>query len=354
MDIQRSGMELVRTLHTCIKIALSTFLAWLLLDQTIRMAELGSVLPEHYSKQNDQRQSAPYIEFKGAPGRLDHDRYGYRWVPETVDDEALRISFFGGSTGYQGEPPIPTLLQDKLSKKLGMPVQVANFSVVSSNHRQHLHNIIESRDIYEPDIVIFYGGYNETLQTAYYDPRPGYPYNFYYRDETHPLRQLLIRYSPTFYMLEELLTKHNMGGITCLNRLRHAEMPLSDHWNKRVIENYMDTLELAGNVTHAFASEKCSRGTFFFFYQPYQVPANFQFTHSSVRKMIAASIYGHDISDTFEKYGMTASNIYTDIVHVTQEGRNSVAEEMAEKLIGDNRFLACLNRASDKVAELQK
>ena len=205
-------MKITETLRTYARITLSTFLIWLLADQLIRITGIGSVLPEHYSKQNFQRQAAPYIEFKGAPNKLDHDRYGYRRVPDAVREDSLKISFFGGSTGYQGEPPIPVLLEEKLTKKLGRPVQVANFSVVSSNHRQHLHNIIESREFFKPDIVIFYGGYNETLQSAFYDPRPGYPYNFYYRNETSPFRQILVRYSPTFFMLEELLTKNESAG----------------------------------------------------------------------------------------------------------------------------------------------
>jgi len=78
---------------------------------------------------------------------------------------------------------------------LGIVVFMANYSVVSSHHRQHLHGIIEYLPPFEPDVVIFYGGYNETLQSAYYDPRPGYPYNYFYRSETKPFFKLLLENS---------------------------------------------------------------------------------------------------------------------------------------------------------------
>jgi hypothetical protein len=258
-------------------------------------------------------------------------------------EDSLKISFFGGSTGYQGEPPIPALLEEKLSNKLGRPVQVANFSVVSSNHRQHLHNIIESREFFKPDIVIFYGGYNETLQSAFYDPRPGYPYNFYYRNETSPFRQLLVRYSPTFFMLEELLTKQGVGGITGLTRLRKAEMPLSEQWNVRIIDKYLETLDLATDVTSAFKSDKCTDGVFFFFYQPYQVPDDFLATHASIREQVKHSEYGYDISNIFEKSNMSNISVYTDIVHVRQTGRTAVANEMTALLSSDSRLLNCFD-----------
>ena len=60
-----------------------------------------------------------------------------------------------------------------------MNVGVYNFGSVSSNHSQHVHRLIEFSDRYSFDLVIFYGGGNETFQYANYDPRPGYPYIFF-------------------------------------------------------------------------------------------------------------------------------------------------------------------------------
>ena len=100
-----------RRLRATGRIVIITFLVWFVTDQSIRIFNIASVMPAHFNRQNEQRQPAPYIEFKGAPGRLDHDRYGYRWVPDTVEAGALKIAFFGGSTGYNGDPPIASLIE---------------------------------------------------------------------------------------------------------------------------------------------------------------------------------------------------------------------------------------------------
>ena len=42
-----------------------------------------------------------------------------------------------------------------------------NFSSVSSNHNQHLHRLLKYTDL-NFDLVIFYGGFNETIQTYLY------------------------------------------------------------------------------------------------------------------------------------------------------------------------------------------
>lgn len=327
----------IHWINTISRILLITFLVWLVTDQLLRVFHIASVFPEHYDKQNDQRKPAPYIEFKGAPGKLDHDRYGYRWVPDTIDPEAIQIAFFGGSTGYQGDPPIPSLVESRLNAA-GIRTQVANFSVVSSNHRQHLHNILESRDLFKPDVVIFYGGYNETLQSAYYDPRPGYPYNFFYRNETSPLNQLLIRYSPTFFLIDKALTSRGIDGLTPLAALRRQQQPFSKKWNQAIMDKYFDTMNLAHSITGAFESTHCPKPVFLFFYQPYQVPAEFMQVHNAIRKKIGAYSYGYDVSDTFEKRNM---DVFTDIVHVRQDGREAVAEEITGLLKSNAEFLQC-------------
>jgi hypothetical protein len=323
---------------TTARILVITLLVWLAADQLLRVFNIGSVMPTHYDRQNEQRTPAPYIAFKGAPDRLDHDHFGYRWVPEAEDPDAIKIAFFGGSTGYQGDPPIPSLLESRLNAGGRSRVQVANFSVVSSNHRQHLHNIIESRSLFRPDVVIFYGGYNETLQPAGYDPRPGYPYNFFYRNETPPLNQWLIRYSPTFFLIDKLLTGHGIDGLTPLAALRRQQQPFSAHWDRAIIRNYFDTLELARTVSGAFPSPHCGKTLFLFFYQPYQVPAKFLPVHNEIRSSIGRYSYGYDLSDTFRKRGL---DVFTDIVHVTQPGREAISAEMAGRLLTNAEFLHC-------------
>ena len=42
------------------------------------------------------------------------------------------------------------------------------------------------------DLVIFYGGWNETVAQAAYDPRPGYPLNFFYIHDGSHWKKFLI------------------------------------------------------------------------------------------------------------------------------------------------------------------
>lgn len=332
----------IHQIKTYLKIGLMTLLIWAFLDQFLRLSNVGAVLPEHYDKQNLQRKATPYIEFKGAPNKLDHDQHGYRWLPKTVDDRSIKIAFFGGSTGYQGDPPIALILESLLNQTANPRVQVANFSVVSSNHRQHLHNIIESRVLFEPDLIIFYGGYNETVQSGFYDPRPGYPYNYYYRNETPPLNQLLIRYSPTFYLIDKILTRHGLGGLTPLAELKTAEQPFSPQWNEKIVSKYFETLDLAQRITGSFESAHCGKALFRFFYQPFQVPKQFLHAHEMIRSKIPSRDFGFDVSDTLAKRNL--GDVYTDVVHLKQIGNQAIAEEIAARLLHDAGFARCMRQ----------
>jgi hypothetical protein len=152
--------------------------------------------PRHYEEENIERFPSPYIEFTGKPNVKDHNEFGFRGDSfAKVAPGVFKIAFWGGSTGYGGSPPITKILERELINRLKQSVFVANYSVVSSNHRQHLHGVIEFLPQFKPDLIIFYGGYNETIQTAFYDPRPGYPYNYFYRSETTPFVKLLLRNS---------------------------------------------------------------------------------------------------------------------------------------------------------------
>ena len=76
-------------------------------------------------------------------------------------------SFFGGSTGYNGNPPISDLIENLNNI---IKVKTYNFSSVSSNHNQHLHRLLKYSNL-KFDLIIFYGGFNETIQTY---SRPGF------------------------------------------------------------------------------------------------------------------------------------------------------------------------------------
>jgi hypothetical protein len=318
--------------RNAITVAAITIVLLVITDVFIMRWLFGLGLP-YDEAEEFQRSPAPYIYFKGAPNALDHDQWGYRWVPQTVDAAALKVAFFSGSTGYWGDPPIARLLQDRLSERLSRPVVVANFSVVSSNHRMHLHNIIESRSIFLPDLIIFYGGFNETLLAAHYDPRPGYPFNYFFRDETDPFMKLLLRYSAIVGLLEGIYKR-----FTPLTKLYDEYKPLSADWNVAIVEKYIETLTLAKRVTEGFPSERCGTTKFIAFYQPFNVDEQFKAAHAELRIRLSASTLGVDVSDAFDHFG---KEIWYDAVHVKQPANEEMAKVIADAIVEQATVKTC-------------
>lgn len=276
----------------------------------------------HYDKEDLKRYPEPYVMFTGKPGALDHNALGFRGPTlQQADADSLTIVVFGGSTAYAGEPPIATNLGRRLAALTGAKIFVANYAVVSSNHRQHLHAMLEYLVEPTPDIVVFYGGFNETIQSAEYDPRPGYPYNYFYRAETAPALQVLVRYSA---ILGEIDKRY--GWFTGIGRLRAREQPLSPQWNRRIVAKYFETLALARRLAASMPSAHCGKTGFAAFYQPFQVPDKFRDAHAEIRRRIAELPYVFDVSNAYD--GL-ATDPYRDIVHVSQEARNLMADKIA-------------------------
>lgn len=316
-------------------IAIASYLLYIvfiiiIFDVVVLHKILGYGYPRHYNQENIQRHPAPYVEFTGKPDAMGHNEYGF---PGPSLNQArpndLKIAFFGGSTGYQGDPPIPNIVKKELEKLTGMSIFVANYSVVSSNHRQHLHGIIEYLPQFQPDLIVFYGGCNETLQHAHYDPRPGYPYNYFYRAETGPFFKLLMEHSAIIGGLDRKLG----GRLVGLKKLQNEQQPFSDDWNKRIVEKYLETLQLANNVAGTLESKKFGKTKFLAFYQPYQVPDKFRAAHNNIRRQISSIKYAFDVSSEFDALG---EEIYTDYVHVKQPANEvmgaKIAEIIAQKL----------------------
>ena len=320
--------------------AVSTGLvAWVVLDQSLRFI-LPSLAYGDMGTQSDiHRSPLPYIEFSGRPNLRDHDYLGYRSNLE-CGDGGINVAFFGGSTGYNGEPQISEIVQEELQQRLGVPVVVRNFSVVSSNHRQHLHNLLETRSDCEPDLVLFYGGYNEIGQPLFYDPRPNYPFNFYFTEETHPILQWLLRASPTFNTLERVGNVTELFTLTPLHSLRKSVGYKSITWQDSLADGYLETLELAESVSYGFRGQVCGEPTLFrFAYQPFQVPREIAHAHGRIASAIKLHSAGYDLSRTLD--GL--DNAYTDIVHVNQQARNLIGRALSDRLTADEDLMLLLS-----------
>lgn len=321
-----------------------TFILLLIVDQFFAFFRPNFLYPSHYDISNLHRSPKPYIEFAGLPNALDHNEYGYRYKTNHSKED-FNIAFFGGSTGYDGTPPIATLLEGLLREKFDeRKINVANFSVVSSNHRQHIHNIIESNSLFKPDMIIFYGGYNETAQTFFYDPRPGYPYNFFYRAETDSWKKVLLEKSPIANIVNRVGVKYGWFDLTPLSSIQHEVKVLSLEWMNSIHNTYLETLSHGNILAKSFTTNQCSfAGRFKAFYQPYQIPEPLKALDEKIRISIKKISYIHDLSDTYDDF----NHVYTDIVHVSQEGNELMARRIFNLLILDKSLVYCIQNKPD-------
>ncbi len=239
------------------------------------------------------------------------------------DENVIKVAFFGGSTGM---PVSETLFSKRLSELFGQTVEVVNFSCYSSNHTQHLHMILEILHHSTPDIVVFYGGYNETMSQGFYDPRPGYPYSYYYRGELSTIKKLLIENSALIGALEWKYHK-----ITSLSKLREEYKPFSQEWNKSVEDKYFSNLELARRVTESLPSKKYGNTKFIAFYQPYrdEIYPEFSETHNNIRERIKNVSYIVDVHDYYNQFG---TSIYFDDCHVDLQTTNMLVLKLSEEI----------------------
>ena len=286
---------------------------------------------DHLNHSDNLRMPYPYLMFKGRPGYNDHDLNGFRIQSRSAND-SITIAFFGGSTGYMGSPPISELLSQTIRplKK----VRPLNFSVVSSNHNQHLHSLVENSDKYPIDLVVFYGGYNETLQTAFYDSRPGFPYNFNKRHEIKPSLSILYRHSALFNFIADRFGKP---------LLKPEHTPFHRAWNSAIVANYISTITKASRLSSVLTTGRCLK-PFVFVYQPFQkdqsvsVPSSFEKeVNQPIQTFAARSEAGIDLSSVFNQ----DKSVYADIVHLKQRGNRQIAALISQSPQFRQALLSC-------------
>lgn len=284
----------------------------------------------HLDQSNIVRKPYPYLMFKGAPSVLDHNNLGYR-ISDQVTQKTINLALFGGSTGYSGNPPIINIITQKLNASKGaFEYSPLNFSVVSSNHNQHIHSLVENYAKLPLDMIIFYGGYNETLQTAFYDPRPGFPYNYRVRNEMSPEEMLLRKHFELYALKDRYIDKP-------------SPQPFTTDWSNAIVDNYIKTIDTARILSKSLSTGRC-KTAFLFIYQPYQmtedfaVPESFKYlVHQKLKSYANASIDGIDVSDSFDGNAKE----YTDTVHLTQSGKAVVANKILKSNVFREAVKSC-------------
>ena len=297
-----------------------------------------------FNESHLERYVYPYDMFRSKPNVLDHNSNGFRG-PELESfnsDKILKIGFFGGSTGYFGNPSVPKLIEKNL-KKRGIDNVVFNFSSVASNHTQHIHRLVQFLE-WKFDLIIFYGGGNETLGYYYYDTRPGNPYNFFIRNELSPIKHSLIRYSSIFGKIDKI-TGGSISGYKKMIEYRDSDY---DTWIDKISKDYIKKIHIAKQITDgSIKPEICRTSNFLPIIQPINLDFNFnrddfKRDYPKLKKLVDAVIS----NDEFEQIenSLNLTNLidkikFEDELHIHQDSKPVIANEIAlkiEQLINNN------------------
>ena len=291
---------------------------FLILDQTSTFFGFGYKNANYSSE--IYRFPSPYDEFNGKSNVLDHNKYGFRGNEpnQSYKKSEIIISFFGGSTGYNGNPSIIKILSKKLSDNNISNIPL-NFSSVSSNHNQHLHRLVKFSD-FKHDIIIFYGGANEFLQPINHDPRPGYPYNFFVRENLSYLKKFFIKNSGFIGEFDKR-TKFLTGQKKLLDNHKKKY----EEWLEDLYQNYVYTTNTTKKISTILNPNACEKTSFFAFIQPMNpISSEEKITTNFIKEKFRKN----ELVNIYNLMNLSEKLKFIDSAHINQYSKTIVAEEI--------------------------
>jgi hypothetical protein len=211
----------------------------------------------------------------GRPIRLNAE--GFRIEREIVNPkpaDEVRIFVLGGSTVVGGRPvsaTIPAVIEAHLQAN-GLPqARVYNFGVLSFVSGQELSLLVHRLTDLKPDLVIAYDGANDVFGPWFYDPRPGYPFNYVTEEEAMTTLSNAGGDAKTIASLarDSALVQALLGTTDWLDRMRIRLERLrsavnfgSAPWKAAVVDAY------ARNMTAMCRVARANGALFAAFFQP--------------------------------------------------------------------------------------
>ena len=307
------------------------------------------------------RKPKPYVMFGGTengtlPSGVNLNSLGYRGKApsESKEPGEYRVFMLGGSTVVNGNPTIPELLEQEFRQNGFHSVNVYNFGVVASVSSMELSRILSEISDFQPDLIVMYNGYNDIFIPYYFDPRPGYPFNFV-AYESNPLLESDIRSYPTISLflygsniLRYAFPEYFVKGFVDLEQVRDAVGYKSAGWKNEIAGVYARNLSKANALSNTFDAE------FVAFFQPvlYSIdpltdkqisnlnpkrrryePAKKEY-YETMKKMILAEVEtAQQVSairfvDLSDIYDGESGWYFIDECHTRQESKPIVAKEM--------------------------
>lgn len=316
-------------------------------------------LEQRFALGKTTRKPEPYTMFKGQKGAQIYmgeylNERGYRGSsPSAIKDvNEYRIIMLGGSTVFDGEPPIATLLQQEFETNKFPNVRVYNYGVVSSVSSQELVRILLEVVDLKPDLIVMYNGGNDVWQNWQYDPRPGYPFNFI-TYELNPLLESDVRSYPAitlFFYGSNLVRKYCRGMLRRqflnLDELRKSVNYGSEQWRDKIAEIYVNNLIKADKISQAFGAK------FVVFFQPTVFYKDILSTEEKkcfedkpftehmldMRTKVLAKIHQTNMEkagkfvDLSDIYDNTAEQVFTDLIHTKQNAKIVIAKAIYDHI----------------------
>lgn len=297
----------------------------------------------------------PYIMFKGSNTYFDHNEGGYRgpYPSKIKPDNEYRIIVLGGSTVYIGDPTITQLLQEEFHTNGYTNVQVYNFGVISDVSSQELMTIVTEIAQLHPDLIVQYDGANDLYHPLFYDPRPGYPFDFMayemspllYPKKFPALKFLIYQNSFIRYIAERLFPNQYINQFLPLNTLRDSVGFGSDEWRQQIVDTYVANIDKANKIAHAFGSQYVA------IFQPtiytkktlsseeLQVILQADivyFTKATNQVLEKISDGGYNdvhFTDLTKMFETTDTTVFSDVMHVFQENQPTISHAIYQSIL---------------------
>ncbi|MCJ2123059.1 SGNH/GDSL hydrolase family protein [Methylobacterium sp. J-077] len=316
-------------------------------------------LRDFHTFDSNIRFPAPYVQFAGKPlapaaeQTWRYDALGYRndSHPEgRTPAETLRVFVVGDSTLVDGQvfaDTIPGRLETGLKRRHGEGARVYNFGATSACLNQMIALITTRLMDLQPDVIFVLGGATDVFQPWSFDPRAGYPYN-------HFANECLYDYFFNTVKTDEDAEDLSYDSLQALifnrlDNLRALTNWQSDIWEWEVVRQFELALKRLGRLSGGIGApvrfllqpaivrktervgdeHNAASGEFLAYLDRQYTRIEQVLGRLDADGLTQGPFTTRDLSRIFEA---DTRSLFTDIVHVTSEGRQVMADRLAAEV----------------------
>lgn len=301
---------------------------------------------------------APYAAFAGKPLTFLADK-GWRYdglgyfntahAEARPASETLRVFLVGDSTLVDGQvfaDTVPGRLETGLKRTYGEEARVYNFGAISACLNQMTALITTRLMDLQPDVILIVGGGTDIFQPWSFDPRAGFPFNHFVSECLHDYffdaaRSEAETEALTYDSVQEMIFNR-------LENLRALTNWQSDIWEWEVVRQFELALKrlarLAPGIgapirfylqptvvrkTERVADEaNAASGTFLAY-----LDRQYDRFAGVLNRLELGTDYSFAVRDLSRMFEDDQRFLFTDIVHVTSEGRQMMADRLQAEVV---------------------